>query len=768
MRTTAAMVLVLLGVVCVRAQPLVYQVKDIKPGPAGSLTLYDFSFAAAGSAVYFPADDGSHGIELWKSDGTAPGTTLVQDFDGGPGDSPVGGFATVGSTLYFRMGSQLWKTDGGAPVLLHDFGPTGETSAGLWAHLGDTLIFAATEDFTQPNFGMELWRSDGTPVGTFRVADINPGPAGSLTLYDFSFAAAGPAVYFPANDGTHGIELWKSDGTAAGTTLVQDFDGGPGDSPVGGFAAVGSRLYFRVGSQLWKTDGGAPVLLHDFGPTGQASTSWWAHLGDTLIFAATEDFTQPNSGMELWRSDGTSAGTFMVTDINSAASGSLTLHDFSFVAAGPAVYFSADDGTHGIELWKTDGTAGGTTLVQDFDGGPGDSPVGGFTAVGSTLYFRVGSQLWKTDGEAPVLLHDFGPIGGPTAGFWANLGGTLLFAATEDFTQPLAGMEIWAVLKSASGTVGPSGSVGTAPSGSEPQPSDPVDVAVTTPSGGTIQIVQQPTAEQTPAGFVAGGRTFTITAPDETTAAPLMLQFVIDGSLVPSGGDATSMAVFRDGAEVLACDAAAIPTGAASPDPCVADRQLLPSGDVAVTVRSSHASTWSLYPEACPPNPRPVCVNAASGTAKLKVVRGATPAKDSLAWRWTGAAAVSSGDLGDPLTKTGFALCLYDAAGRRLAAAVPAGGSCLGKPCWKASHGGFKYSNAELTPDGLKTMGLRAGLAGKARIVARGRGQTLALPALPFAVPVTVELVSAGTRCWSAHYTEALTSTVQLFKAKSQ
>src|SRR5262249_56706331 len=144
------------------------------------------------------------------------------------------------------------------------------------------------------------------------------------------------------------------------------------------------------------------------------------------------------------------------------------------------------------------------------------------------------------------------------------------------------------------------------------------------------------------------------------------------------------------------------------------------------------------------------------------------PGRVSLAWGGEGPRAVPSGALGDPLTKPGFALCLYDTAGRRLAAAVPAGGSCVGKPCWKASHGGFKYSNPALTPDGLKTMALKPGLAGKARIVAKGRGQTLALPSLPLAVPVTVELVSAGTRCWSAHYTEALTSTVQLFKAKSQ
>jgi ELWxxDGT repeat protein len=593
----------------------------------------------------------------------------------------------------------------------------------------------------------------------YQVADINPGPAGSLPLYDTSFVVAGSALYFPADDGTHGIGLWKSDGTAAGTVMV--FNGGPGNVP-GGEAAIGSTLYFRAGSGLWKTDGGPAVLLHDFGPNGEASSSNWANLGGTLLFAATQDYTQPYSGNELWRSDGTPAGTFQVADINPGPAGSLPLYDTSFVVAGSALYFPADDGTHGIELWKSDGTAAGTVMVQP----PGSSVGGGEAAIGSTLYFRAGSGLWKTDGGPPVLVYDFGPNGEASSSNWANLGGTLLFAATQDYTQPYSGNELWAVLKSASGTVGPGGTLGTAPGGSEPDPSDPVDVAVTTPSGGTIQIVQQATAEETPAGFVAGGHTFSIAAPDETTAAPLVLQFVIDASLVPPGGDATSIAVFRDGAEVSACDASAIPTGAASPDPCVADRQLLLSGDVTVTVRSSHASTWSLFPAACPPTPRAGCVPAASGKSKLTVKQGATSSKDSLTWSWKSAATVMSSDLGDPLSQTGFAICLYDAGGRRSATALSAGGSCLGKPCWKATGGGFKYSNADVTSP--TTLLLKPGLAGKARIGAKGRGQALGLPSLPLAVPVTMDLVSNSGRCWSARYATALASTDEQFKAKSQ
>ena len=74
--------------------------------------------------------------------------------------------------------------------------------------------------------GTELWRTDGTPGGTFLVKDIRPGSASSeLRLYN-SVVLNGVA-YFVANDGTHGPEVWRSDGTTAGTWLVVDVT--PGD-----------------------------------------------------------------------------------------------------------------------------------------------------------------------------------------------------------------------------------------------------------------------------------------------------------------------------------------------------------------------------------------------------------------------------------------------------------------------------------------------------------------------------------------------------------
>jgi hypothetical protein len=81
--------------------------------------------------------------------------------------------------------------------------------------------------------------------------------------------------------------------------------------------------------------------------------------------------------------------------------------------------------------------------------------------------------------------------------------------------------------------------------------------------------------------------------------------------------------------------------------------------------------------------------------------------------------------------------------------------------------GGFKHSNADATGSKTSVL-LKAGLAGKARIKAKGRGQALGQPSLPLAVPVTMDLVSNTGRCWSAHYAAALVTTTDQFKAKSE
>ena len=92
---------------------------------------------------------------------------------------------------------------------------------------------------------------------------------------------------------------------------------------------------------------------------------------ELFLFSATDG----SRGRELWRSDGTAAGTFLVKDINSGAGESKPYH---FTQVGGTVFFVADDGSRGVELWRSDGTAAGTALVKDIYPGTGSSGILGF------------------------------------------------------------------------------------------------------------------------------------------------------------------------------------------------------------------------------------------------------------------------------------------------------------------------------------------------------------------------------------------------------
>jgi ELWxxDGT repeat protein len=262
------------------------RVKDINPGAGGSnlsrlLTVFN-------NVLYFSATDGTSGQELWKTDGTEAGTVRVKDINPGAGDSTPSALTAFNNALYFTA-----------------------------------------KDSTS---GVELWKTDGTEAGTVRVKDISPGVGDALTVFS-ELAVFNNALYFSSvTDGVSGHELWKTDGTEAGTVRVKDINSGVGDSNPFWLTAVNNVLYFSA-------------------------------IGD--------------GGRELWKTDGTEAGTVRVKDINPAGD-SMTMFS-ELTVFNNALYFSAKDGTSGDELWKTDGTEAGTVRVKDINPGVGDSNAGWFT-----------------------------------------------------------------------------------------------------------------------------------------------------------------------------------------------------------------------------------------------------------------------------------------------------------------------------------------------------------------------------------------------------
>jgi RNA polymerase sigma factor (sigma-70 family) len=395
--------------------------------------------------LFFVSRDGNRGLELWKSDGTLEGTAPFKDINPGgvinpqraPGAMPYLGLMSAGKTLFFvcsdgTRGGELWKSDGTAAgtALVKRVG-AGVAFAGGgwrrgWADLNSTLFFMAAD----ADHGTELWKSDGTEQGTVLVKDIAAGPYSANPCY---LTVVNGILFLTADDGVHGRQLWRSDGTAAGTKMVKEINrgraGGFPFATMGNLTAVGRTLFFAAddgvhGLELWKSDGTAEgtVMVKDINP-GPASSVEWRRPGDTAppglsrvippgstvqrhglgtdtmaavngtLFFTADDGVH---GLELWKSDGTAAGTVMVKDI---APGDKNADPSYLTNINGTLFFTAGDGAGHKKLWRSDGTEAGTAPVKDSPDGTKPSPDGGpvehLTPVGGGLFFTV--QRWGPD-----------------------------------------------------------------------------------------------------------------------------------------------------------------------------------------------------------------------------------------------------------------------------------------------------------------------------------------------------------------------------------
>jgi ELWxxDGT repeat protein len=370
------------------------RVKDIRPGADGAFSPYQSPFLNLNGTLYFSASDGTSGVELWKSDGTEAGTVRVKDIRPGEGSSNASGLTNVNGTLYFSAsdgtnGVELWKSDGteSGTVQVKDIRPGADNGYPFWlTNVNGTLVFSASDQVEGIAFDFDLWTSDGTEGGTVRVKDIQPGIE-SVPRY---LTDVNGTVYFNS-DGS----LWKSDGTELGTVRVKDIL--PNTiGTIRSLVKVEETLYFiaadETGLDLWKSDGSEdgtePVT--DFGPN--AIIDSLTNVNGTLYFSAAEG----GNDFELWKSDGTAAGTIPIKDIWS-------IH---LTNVNGALYFSADDGTNGLELWTSDGTEAGTVLVADLVPGSAYSAPRDFIEVAGKLFFTAaddahGRELWVADLTAP-------------------------------------------------------------------------------------------------------------------------------------------------------------------------------------------------------------------------------------------------------------------------------------------------------------------------------------------------------------------------------
>jgi ELWxxDGT repeat protein len=399
-------------------------VDDINPGTTfnGVTTVPNNSnptdLTASGGLVYFAADDGVHGVQLWKTDGTTVGTAMVTNINSSGGGLNPTDLIDANGTLYFTAndgtdGLQVWKTDGtsGGTIMISNLQPTvgGAANPANLTYVNGTVFFTANAGTT----GQELYSTTGTLASTHLVINIFQG---SGSANPNGLTNINGTLYFAATDGIHGQELWKSDGTAAGTVMVADTNSGAAGSNPSSLTNVNGTVFFAAtdgtnGVQLWKSNGTAAgtVMVKDINVSSPGASSFPAGLTnvDGLLFFRADDGVH---GMELWKSDGTSAGTILVLDINPGAASSTPAN---LINGNGTLFFTANDGVHGVELWQSDGTAAGTILNTDiYPGSPSSNPAN-LTIAGQNLFMAAndgvhGVELWVSPlpTARPIVAND--------------------------------------------------------------------------------------------------------------------------------------------------------------------------------------------------------------------------------------------------------------------------------------------------------------------------------------------------------------------------
>lgn len=422
--------------------------KLIKELPGNPQSALDFPIAQAQTQL-FSLQATPTNRELWRTDGTAQGTTRVKSIA-----TPVMQFfGTLNGRAFFQVEGDrnpLWQANGKTASPIPAFGtgaiPFNSTTvlgnnllvplqrsdrAELWTTNGTTSKrikqwsynsgFAWTPQFpttvgNQTFFSMvnakqqwRLGRTDGTTQGTIELPQVNPA-AQSVT-------PANNRVYFEGETPEEGFEWWTSDGTVKGTKLLKDIFPGPDSSAPRMLEGLGDRFFALANSpngyELWVTEG-TPESTKKVKQIGDISSMSdrrsFVHQGK-LFFSVANAF---------WVTDGTSAGTQKLAAVEQAQ---------NFVTFKNRLYFAAA-GKQGMELWVSDGTAAGTQQILDIFPGtqtlmppcPPPSPMyppsrcepiimennsspHSFVVRGDRLYFIAANQvapasLWVSDGTS--------------------------------------------------------------------------------------------------------------------------------------------------------------------------------------------------------------------------------------------------------------------------------------------------------------------------------------------------------------------------------
>ncbi|MDJ1481273.1 T9SS type A sorting domain-containing protein [Cytophagaceae bacterium YF14B1] len=431
-------------------------IKNINSSKYSKIYSY-LGLADLNDKVFFSVSDSTFGVELWQSNGKIDETGIVKDINPGVGSSYPNSFSgnplTLSGKLLFTAydldhGTELWSSDGTeeGTTLIKDIAVgTGSSSPHNFRVIGNTMFFSCWN----PNYSESLWKTDGTASGTQKLKELGQNKY-NLGLYIEQSVSLNNTMLFEVAGGG----LWKSDGTEEGTAKIKDLGG------IDNMITVGTNVYLIVlpsylgQYQLWKSDGteaGTILVKENMGDSDKTPQLLGEANGKLVFIMETADY-----GRELWISDGTNAGTVLLKDIYTGTQSAFAQNIISFIRNGNYIYFVADDGISGLELWRTDGTAANTTIVKDIYPGIGSSIPDNFSIVNDKIYFSAftpeyGVELWKSDGSSSgtTLVADIRP--GSAHSNPSTIKGTsndvFFIADTDD-----SGSQLWHMNKTITGT----------------------------------------------------------------------------------------------------------------------------------------------------------------------------------------------------------------------------------------------------------------------------------------------------------------------------
>lgn len=371
--------------------------------------------------LYFIGTDALYVSQIWSTDGTVKGTNRLTDF------KPKGYNFTNGNTplklykdeIYFIgndgiNGEELWKTDGtyqgtkmfkdirpGQYGSMFDLKATEEP----FVIIDNKLIFAAWDGV--PNTSKTLWSTDGTSENTKPIVKNT-----ELCFEPENMFVFNNEIYFVGKSKNNSCgpdyALFKTNGTEAGTKKIVDLKPNYCSGYYNDFIAHNGSLYFSAegpeGLGLYQTDGSNINLIKSDNGIYEGKVI----LGDKLFFVGSDQ--------KLWKTDGTPNGTVVVKKTSEGKVSSKFISSsrelFKFK---DKIYFAGEDSLKGVELWESDGTDVGTKMVYDIQAagytvGASSYPVN-FFATDSTLFFmadngKVGYELWKLSCNSSISSFD--------------------------------------------------------------------------------------------------------------------------------------------------------------------------------------------------------------------------------------------------------------------------------------------------------------------------------------------------------------------------